>query len=237
MNALELVQRTHYEARLPGAPPTSLIGQSGRAGDVVRWTVEAYNDIQREHDGRWNWLFGTFQVDTVASDPSYAYSECTDVELSGEITRFRAWHWDDYAAPLIYLVADGKSTEGDLLISDWAYYRHIYYRGEHTASKPGIITADPRGVLYLGPTPDDIYRVTGNFWRGNQVLAADEHEPEMPVDYHMAIVYRAILKYGYTEIAGDVVARCQAEGQPLFDALTLNQSYARATIRTGPALA
>jgi len=43
----------------------------------------------------------------------------------------------------------------------------------------------------------------------------------------MLIVWRAIVKYGYNSVSQEVLARAAAEGQPLYDALSLNQGYGR----------
>lgn len=210
---------------------------SGRAADLVQWTIEAYNDLQRDRDGKWKWLLGNFSLSTTANDIDYAYTECTDTDASAAISRFRAWELNKNLPPLIYLTDDGQSTEQELRVQDWYTFRYNYRRGTHTAAYPGDVSADPANVLFLGPTPDDAYTVTGNYWKSNQVLADDDDTPEMPTDYHMLIVYRAMLKYAYNIVAHEILARVSAEGEPLYEALTLNQSWSRYTIMKAGALA
>lgn len=225
MNLLELVQTLHREARLPGSPPSGLEGLSGRALDLLNWTIEAWNDVQREKEGRWKWMRKGFTLDTVADNGSYAYGACTDVATAAPIARFRAWHLDPEEPPLIYLVSEGKQSERELAIASWQGFRYTYVRGTHTAAPPGYLSVDVDNNLRLGPTPDGVYRITGDYWLSNQVLAKADDEPEMPADFHMLIPYRAITKYAYNTVSRDALARAQAEGTPLFDALVANQHF------------
>jgi len=235
---LDLVQLLHYEAKLPGAPPDAVTGQSGRAADLVRWTAEAWNDLQREKDGRWKWRLSDWTFDSAADDADYTYGEITDVDAAAVITRFHAWEFDEEAPPLIYLVSDGKATENELPVLDWFDFRRLYIKGTHTSAPPTCISVKPNNnTLYLGPTPDDIYRITGNYWKSIQTLVADADTPEMPSDYHVLIVYRALQKYAYNIVGQEVLARANAEGMPLYDALINNQWYGRFRMRLPPAIA
>lgn len=212
-------------------------GLDGRGADLVRWAIEAWNDIQRDRDGKWNWLRGDFYVDTVADTASYASTDCTDVADAVAITRFRAWDLDKREPPLIYLSSDGKVAEREFFIDDWAHFRYLYLRGTHTAGYPGSVVTDALNNLYIGPKPDAVYRITGNYWKSNQTLADDADIPEMPADYHFLIVYRAIVKYAYNTVSHEILARAQAEGAPMYDALALNQAYSRFSFSVADALA
>lgn len=227
MTLLEIVQELHREAKQPGSAPSAVTGQSGRVADLVAWAIEAWNDIQREKDGKWKWMRKAFTLDTVADDPSYEFGDCTDVEDAVAITRFRTWDLDERVPPLIYLSSDGQSTERELGIWDWPMFRYQYVRATHTSGYPGAVSEDHADNLYLGPTPDDVYRVSGHYWRSNQEIAADADVPEMPADYHMLIVWRAITKYAYNIVGAEVLARARSEGEPLYEALLLNQGYDR----------
>ncbi len=237
MNLLGIVQSIHQEAKLAGDEPTTTVSQTGRSGDLVRWAIEAWNDIQRENNGKWLWMLGDCYFDTSASDDSYAYGDVTDTDAASAITRFRSWHLDERERPLIYLSADGASTERELSLVDWHEFRFKYVRGTHTAAYPAVICSDFNENLRLGPTPDAVYRVTGNYWKSNQVLANNTDIPEMPTDYHMLIVYRALVKYGYNAISHEALARAEADGAPLWDALQHNQAYKRFSLTTHEALA
>lgn len=238
MTLLQLVQALHREGSFPGTAPAGVASVTGRAADLVQWIIEAYNDIQREKDGKWKWLRSAWSLETTASDADYAYTEVTDVAAAAAISRFRSWDLDEDDPPHIYLTADGASTERELLLlPQWSDFRYLYQRGTHTAAYPVHIARDHRDVLFFGPTPDDAYTASGFYWKGNQALAVDGDTPEMPADYHMLIVFRALEKYGYNRVAREKIARAAREGTALWDALSLNQGWDRETLVIGPALA
>ena len=237
MDLITLVQTLHRECRLSGSAPTAVTGLSGRAADLLRWTIEAYNDIQRDKDGQWKWLRKDWQVDTVADTQSYLPGAVTDVEDSAVISRFRAWDLNEETPPFIYLVSDGKQNESELNVRHWSDFRRQFVRATHTSSAPTVISASPDDKLYFGPTPSGVYRATGSYWRSNQTLAADADVPEMPADYHMLIVWQAIQDYGYTIVAQDILARAATKGAPLYEALTNNQWYGKQNLRWPDALA
>ncbi len=237
MNYLALVQSLHNEAKLAGSAPSGVAAQTGRAADLVRWVAEAWNDIQRAKDGRWKWMLGEYTLDTVASDNSYAYTDATDVDDSAAISRFKRWELDSRELPHIYLVSDGEATEREMQFLDWRDWRYYYLRGTHDAAYPAALSVDRNDNLRVGPTPDGIYRISGTYWKSLQTLAADTDTPEMPADYHMLIVWRAITKFGYNVVDQPILARAQAEGDPLWDALTEDQAYSRFSFSVGDALA
>ena len=237
MNLLALVQSLHYEAKLTGSAPAATAGQVGRAADLVRWAIEANNDIQRQGDGKWKWLRGEWYVDTVDATASYATSVVFDTDTDAFITRFGAWDLDEREPPLIYLSADGKETERELSIQEWRDFRYTYVRATHTKGYSGAISAKADDKLFLGPTPDAVYRVTGTYWKSIQELALDADTPEMPASYHMAIVYRAIVKYGYNSVSPEILGRAETDGTPIYEALVNNQAWSRHSLTVGPPLA
>ncbi len=237
MELLELVQSLHYEAGQPGSPPDAVTGQSGRAADLVRWAIEAYNDIQRDKDGRWKWLRSDWYVDTVDGTQSYAPSDCKEASTDDAISRFRAWDLDDENPPFIYLSSEGVATENELAVGYWPDFRRLYVKATHTSAKPAQMSVDVADNILFGPKPNGVYRVSGSYWKNNQALAVDADEPEMPSDYHMLIVYRALIKYGYDVVKPETLARARVEGGAIWSALVLNQWYGRFRLQLPPALA
>jgi hypothetical protein len=237
LNLLAIVQSLHHEAKLAGSAPSTVVGQVGRAADLVRWAIEAYNDIQRDRDAKWKWLRGDWYFDTVADTSSYVYTAVYDTDTAAFITRFRAWELDEREPPLLYLSADGQSTERELAIWDFRDFRYRYIRATHTAAYPAAIAAKVTDALFLGPTPDAVYRVSGMYWKDNQELAADSDTPEMPANFHMAIVYRALVKYGYDSVSPEVLARAEVDGKAIWESLVNNQSYSRYSWSTNGPLA
>ena len=145
MNYLELGEAFHREARYAGVAPTTLQNQTGQALDIASWIAQAWSDIQMMLDGRWRWLWHEFTVNTVASDDSYAYGDCTDVQDAAAITRFHAWHLNDiYNPPKIYLTSSGAATEQWLIWTPWEAFKQVYKIGTQNDAMPVHITIDPR---------------------------------------------------------------------------------------------
>lgn len=239
MNLLVLVQTLHYEAKLPGDPPSAVTGLTGRSADLLRWTIQAYKDIQLERNGKWKWLQGNFYVDTAASDADYAYTECTDTDDAVAISRFKSWFLDKRDPPMIYLSSDGVATERDLAIADWPMFRRLYVRGSPDSGYPGHVCADVGDVLQLGPTPDAVYRVTGKYWKSVQTLDSSDPDdtPEMPSDFHMLIPYRALVKYAYNIAGPEVLARAKSEGGIMYNNLSEDQAFSMFSWSVADALA
>lgn len=235
---LQLGQDLHREARYAGLAPTTLQNQLGQSADIAAWIKDAWSDIQRDYDGRWKFLWRKFTFNTVASTDTYAYGAVTDVDAAGAITRFHAWEIAGRREiPKIYLTSAGVSTERFLIFIDWDAFEQIYNIGTQNAAMPVHISIDPQDRLVLGPTPNDIYTVTGDFWRSPQELSADSDEPECPAHFHKAIVYQAMAKYGYSNVAQEAIMRANSEGGRLMAALRKNQGATRKRFGKAPPMA
>lgn len=226
MDFLALCVETNRETFKSGTGPIAVTGQVGQLGDVVAWVKNSWTEIQRRH-ANWLWLRSTFTFNTTASDDTYAYGDAavTDSRLSAAITRFsRWWLLDNEGFPnvRIYLTSAGVSGEKYLIPLPWASFRDIYKKGTQTNNAPVHVTVDPQRNLVLGPKPDAIYTVTGEYQMSAQILAANDDTPEMPSDFHQLIVYTAMQKYGGVS-AADVTARGITEGNRIMRQLEANQ--------------
>lgn len=217
-------QELRRETLKVGTGPAAVTGQVGQLADIVAWYAQAYIEIQNRH-ADWLWLRSTFTFDTTASDDTYAYGDVTDSRLSATITRFSRW-WiydlDGFPNIKIYLTSGGVSGERYLIPLQWAAFRDLYKRGTQTDNFPVHVTVDPQRNLVLGPKPDGIYTVTGEYQMAPQILTADGDTPEMPSQYHQLIVYDAMKKYAGIS-AQDVLARGVSEGNKLMRQLENNQ--------------
>jgi hypothetical protein len=91
--------------------------------------------------------------------------------------------------------------------------------------RPLVFSVDPanKSVL-LGPIPDITdYTLRGKYWTKSIVLAADADIPACPDEYHMVIVYRALMKYAGYEAASEVKQAAVEEYSHLIRALEHNQ--------------
>lgn len=223
MTYLTICQDTRRECRVAGTGPSTVIAQVGRLADIVAWVAQAYTEIQSSKD--WNWLRSTFTVNTVANDDTYAYSDCTDSRLSATISRFGKWWLDHHGEPncTIYLTSAGVGGENYLTPIDWASFRERYKRGTQTTGQPIHVAIDPQNNLVLGPKPDAIYTINGEYQMSPQTLAANVDVPEMPARFHSLIMYRAMEKYGASNNAPEVFNRGGYEGRIMMRGLERDQ--------------
>ena len=218
---LELCQKLRQNTVDSGTGPTTVVGQTGSMRRYVDWIVDAWNDIQTSSEF-WRWMRKSFYVDTSASDGAYAYGDCTDTVSAAVITRFSRWYQGRYDWKC-YLSSTGVSGEYFLIWLDWEDFRYQYRKGTQTDGTPVHVSQDPTGAFVLGPIPNAVFRVSGDYQIGTQVMTADADIPEMPSRFHDLIVYEAMAKYGGNSIAPEAMVRAVAEGTPLRAALELDQ--------------
>jgi hypothetical protein len=205
---LELCQATASETGVSLTGPADTTTQTGRLGQIVNWVQRSWLDIQTKYND-WSFMRFGFTLSTTADDGEYAYTDATDSGTGIAIAAFRDWCRD---TPMkIYLTSAGVGTETDLEFMEYADWYNRYNFGTQTSGYPAHWTRSPSGTLLLGQKPNGIYTVSGDFMRAATVLSGDSDTPELPAEYHMAIVYRAMMKYGRYNAAPEVFTDGQAE--------------------------
>lgn len=223
MTYLQLCQRLRQEAELPGTGPSSVTGQTGQFKRLVDWIAASWRDIQNYHPD-WRWMRRPFSFNTVAGTDQYASGDVTDVDATGPITRFARWWWEDAEdPPLAYLQSAGVAQQYRLIALPWEHWKWLYRFGAQTNQPPIHVSVDPQNRLCLGPKPDAVYVVTGEFQRSPQELTIDADTPEMPVQYHDLIWAWGLEKYAANAVAAELVARAQLESTRLMSRLEHNQ--------------
>lgn len=212
MNYLELCQRVRLEAGVSGTGPASVTGQTGEMARIVSWVATSYDDIQRSR--LWDWLRASFTFTTTPNDHDYSYTD------AGIASRFASW---DVQSFRIYKNSVGVNDEIELPFVRYPDYRSVYLTGPQVAGRPAEFSVSPDHKLLLGPLPDDAYVVTGEYVKAPQTLSADADIPEMPEQFHMMIVYRALMKYARFEAAGEIYQDAEREYLALKRQLEYNQ--------------
>lgn len=90
-------------------------------------------------------------------------------------------------------------------------------------TRPDVITITPDKSIGVGPFPIDGYTVVGDYWRVPSEMAANTDTPSLPTQFHMAIVYRAMMSYGAFEAAPEVYQRGEKEFNKLMHRLHFSQ--------------
>ena len=221
---LQLCQKTAREAGIPGSGPSTTIGQTGQFADIVRWVSDSYIEIQNRHGGHWRFLRHEFTLTTASADDTYTFGDAVDSTSATAITRFSEWRFADRTAPpTIFLQSAGIGTQNWLIYADWEPFKQIYRISTQVDSYPAHITVDPQDQIVLGPQPNDIYVITGEYWRSAQVLAADADVPEIPTQFHDLIVWYALENYGYSDTAQEAINRAVKKKKTYMRQLERNQ--------------
>lgn len=213
MNFLELCQAVRREAGISGSGPTAVTNQIGEMDRVVNWVKTAWNDIQTMRPN-WMWMRATFIFNTTASDHDYTPAQ------AGIASRFSAWSPTSFR---IYKTSAGLSNQYHLPEISFDDFRRIYLTNTRVEGTPVCFAIAPDLSIVLGPFPDGIYTVEGEYWKAPQTLTANADTPEMPAQFHPLIVWKALEHYGYFESATEVIARAQKEMKFYRNRLQLNQ--------------
>jgi hypothetical protein len=245
LNFLDLCKRTARESgTLDADSLTSVVNQAKRARRVVGWVGDAYRDIQMMEPRGWPWLTERFTGKlTVALQSEYSGTAWFP-------TRFRRFVCDaerkdqGYSPFSCYLAADGIASEYALPEIPWGLYVTRYLHGTQTPDKPQEYALSPDGKLHLGPIPDDVYSISGERVKTNQILALDADVPEMPGhdinatedggDSHMIIVWKALIRLGEFDEGAFAVATATRNFRECLEALRGSEVLPPITIASEP---
>lgn len=212
MTYLELVKKLRLNTNYANTGPSSVLSQLGDHVRAVSWVTDVYTELQNRH--LWRWLRKEFTLTTSEGLDTYDFTSAIDG--ASTISRFKSWHVHDAInPPTSYLQSAGEGTRSRMIYLPWNHFRPIYRIGQQAPGAPRFITIDPNDNLVLGPAPDDVYVITGEYNRSAQVLADDGDVPEMPSDYHMLIVYLAMEDFGFYDAATEILTRAKTKGRRL----------------------
>lgn len=210
MTFLEIVQMLAYECGGAATAPTSVVGQTGQARDLVRWVNSAWTDIQGMHDN-WGFMREDFSFDTVADLGDYTPSGAAGTGAA--LDDFRHWHTDTLRA---YLTATGVADEMWLVEWDYQALRNTYRFGLQVTGRPVVFAVKPNGnALMFGSIPSAAYTVVGEYQRRPTEMALDTDTPDIPAHLHKLIVYHAMTHYALNEAAPEVLSAAQMFGASL----------------------
>lgn len=204
MNFLQLSQRLARETGVAGAGPSTVIGQTGEAGRLVNWVADAWNDIQTTHQD-WEWLRASVSFVTMAGQARYTPTQCGITAGT-----FGMWARNTFRN---YDTAAGVSSEIEMDFTHYEDWRQSYDLGalKLARTRPIEVTVTPAKEIALGPYPAAGYTITGDYYTAPVILSLDADTPAMPAQFHMAIVWKAMMSYGAFESASEVYARGELE--------------------------
>ncbi len=212
---LELCQKVARESgTIAGVLPTAVTGQTGRLLKVVNWVNDAWSEIQNMH-AAWLWMRSEFSNDLSTNTMKYTAA-------SFNLTDFARWV-EDPGSVTMYLTATGVSDEGELENVPYDQWRRTYDRGTQTANRPTQWTVTPSLEFAVGVKPDLVYTVRGEYYLGNQALAANGDTPNCPARFHDLIVWKALMKLYASDEATEQLEEVKDLYEPLLFALVRDQ--------------
>lgn len=197
MDYLKLCKELCREAGIPANGLSDVTGLNGEYERVCAWVAQAWDELQLAREDWW-FMRNGFSLSTEAGDNSYLAADClTPVLDLGE------WVTDSLK---IYKASQGKAFEGRLPFVEYAKWDATYNVGIQTQGQPTRFTVRPDMSLGFDCTPDSAYIISGDYARSATPLVLKTDTPALPAQFHMAIVYLALQKYGAYEAAAETFA-------------------------------
>lgn len=196
------------------ALPT-VTGASGSVGRVVNWVNDAWSDIQMEHDD-WDFMRSSsllgagISFATVAGQASYPLGTGPGTVGVG-VDAFGKWDAGTFRVFPTAVGFSGETALDDIAFDAW---RNSYMWGAQRTvqTRPVVIAVGADQSLCLGPPPNSLYTVTGDYFVAPSDMVADNDVPiGLPTRFHLLIVYRCMMKYGGYESAPEVYQRGSQE--------------------------
>ena len=212
MTYLQLCQKLAERCGVSGGSstvPTTVVNQQGEMRRIVGWINEAYTLIQ-ELEPNWHWMRKSVSFNTIEGQPIYTQQMCGITDLSN-------WKLSSHDCSFrCYLTSVGVRSEVFMNFVQYDNWRDYYQYGNVrlTQGRPLYVTILPNLSLGLGLTPDSLgYTIVGDYFHEPLQLTADGDIPTMPPQFHMLIVYQAMMLYGAYESAQEIYQ----EGKLLFN--------------------
>ena len=200
MNFLQLCQKLAEKGGVSGVGPTTVTGQQGEMRRIIGWINEAYTFIQ-ELRPNWVWMRKSVSFATQEGQPLYTPQMCGiddlgNWKISSNDSSFRC-----------YITSVGVRSEvfmGHLSYDDWRDH-YQYGNNRLVRGRPLYVTVAPNLSLGIGLIPDGTgYTINGDYFHEPKQLTIDADIPTLPPQFHMLIVYKAMMFYGAYEGAQEV---------------------------------
>lgn len=195
MNFLALTQKVVEKGGMAGSGPSTVIGQAGELKRAVGYVNEAYMFIQQLRND-WRWMRKSCSFSTVANQATYTPAQCGVTDLGTWMMNSRQCTFRSY------VTSTGVGSEVDMSYNGYDEWRNSFQFGaiRNARSRPLVITVTPDQSIGLGQTPDSAdYTVVGDYFRAAAEMALDADIPGLPVEFHMLLVYKALMIYAEYE--------------------------------------
>ena len=224
MNYIALVNRTKQEAGRSGGNLATVVGAAGDDLMLCNWVAAAWANIQRLTLA-WRWMRAGVLASVVPGKNEQDPAVDMLIQPAGllPITDCRGFYpaTEEYQPTIL----DPANPAGEtaLWMVDYPRFRAMYTVGVHTAAKPRHWSISPTNKLLLGPKPDIAYHVRFDYRAAPSVLTMDANIPGMPEEFHLAIVFGALMSLASFDNAPEVYVRAKNEYRELIAQLYADQ--------------
>lgn len=202
MNLLQLATRLHRESGRSGNGPTSITGASKDHQRLFDWLNDAWVELQnRPLDWRWMRERLTTTLTTGISSYTGAALGAADFGKWRPYSKEYTPKCYETATPTNYWRLGWMTLE---------QFRDHYVDSSPEPGRPQDWSIDNDGSLLIGPEPDADYGIKIEYLHAPTELTADTDEPDIEVNHHMILVWRALIEVGTFDNAADVLARASA---------------------------
>lgn len=216
MNFRELAQRLHRETQRSTPAPTTVVTTDIRHLRLIDALKDAWRDIQmdRSYSG-WKWMRQTLDATLVIGQQVYSGTSDFGAERFGRWRRQTADYW-----PIVYVDGSPNSqwdvdwVQLDFMRQEWIYINH-------GPSVPLAWSVDEQERLVLGPSPSAAYKLRIDYLKAPYELGTGNADPnldapDMPEEYHMLLVWKALQDTAISDAKPEVLARAERGYSDLF---------------------
>lgn len=198
---LQLVVKLSQECGVSTVGPTTVVAQVGQYKELVDWIAEADEEVQQDRND-WRFMVGSFAIDTVVGTSGYL-----PTAFVTPVT-----NWRDVRDGTVNIYSGTTANQSRLRKVSYQTWYDLYNTGAQTNSRPTVFTIGNDMSVLLGPLPDAVYRVSGEYQKSVATMAVDADTPIYPAEFHLLPVYLAMTKYGRQYAASEVYS----EGNRLY---------------------
>lgn len=202
MNFLQLVNRAKREAQRSGGALASVSIASGDDLLLCDQVAEEWLALQRRPHG-WKWMRREMTNGAIVA----GQRDYTAVQLVPGITDFGRWYpaaVEGYFPQLV--LASGATVF--LKWMPWELFRARIELQTHQPTTPTFWSVDDTGKFYVGPTPNENGTLKASYYAAATELLEDDDLPAgLPVEFHMILVWGALIQLASIDAASEVYTR------------------------------
>lgn len=224
-NYLDLLQRFSVDVGATDDPPATAQDPEGQVQEFCNLLNQAWIEIQCIHPD-WKFNRSSASFTTIVDQTSY-----TPTQAGIARGVLNGWKEDSFRSYLTTSIA----SEMHMTPLDYDEWRDTYLIGSMRTARvqPIVFAVGPTLSLHI-PCPLAGYTIIGDYYSAPLGFDADADIPSIPAEFIMLIVYKAMINYGTSESAPDLIAKGQFGYGPLMARL---ESSRLPQVRTVGALA